>query len=111
MSYETNRSSGAAPLLVGLVLGNLVGGLTHIALDNTDARVKGVQINNEQLYGELSQGHTVNGLILSDGDHTFTFHSRTQEGQPETCNGKYDVQNDIARVTGPLACTQTVSVR
>lgn len=111
MSYETGRSSGYMPLLIGLVVGNLVSGVIHAATNNTDARVRGVQINNEQLYGELSQAHTVDGLILNDGDHTFTFHSRTQDGQPESCSGKYDVQNDIARVSGTLACTQTVAVK
>lgn len=110
MSYESGRS-GYMPLMIGLVVGNLVGGLIHTALDNTGDRIKGVQINNEQLYGELSPAHTVDGLILNDSDHTFTFHSRTQDGQPESCKGSYDVQNNIARVSGTLACTQTVAVK
>jgi hypothetical protein len=111
MSYESGRSSGAMPLLIGVLVGNLVSGAIHAGLDNTDARIKGVQINNEQLYGELTQAHTVDGLILNDSDHTFAFHSRTQDGQPESCKGSYDVENNIARVSGTLACTQTVAVK
>lgn len=110
MSYETRRSGVFMPILIGALVGNLVSGAIRGATDDTDIRIKGVQINNEQLYGQLSHGHEVGRLVLNDGPQTFTFQSRAQDGMPETCAGKYVVEANVAHVTGNLACTETVTV-
>jgi len=110
MSNYENESKGLGPgLFIGMAVCAMVGTISAaLVRDQGDNRVHDVQFHNEQIQDELDRAHTVGRLILNDRDHTFSFVNEAQDGTPETCTGKYEVQNDAAHVVGDLACTQMV---
>lgn len=103
-SYSGERRGSSAALSIALfAVAFNAGSLLARALDNTEGKIRGAQITNEQLYDQLEPSHDLNHLIVDPSKHTFTF----QEGA-ENCAGKYEGDQQQAHVVGQLACTQEV---
>lgn len=75
--------------------------------NNSDANERVVEIQeiNAQLEDQLSESREISGLIVDDKGSSFEFTSRLPGVEIETCQGRYVVENDIARATGSIACT------
>jgi hypothetical protein len=97
-------------LFIGLSsLGFTIGSQLARHLEHADERVKDIQVTNTQLHTELDRTFDpVTGLTVNDKGQTFEFDSKASTGTDEHCTGKYDAQNDIAIVSGKIACTQLI---
>ncbi len=112
MSYESSRREGLGfvGIFVTSMLAYNIGSFVGRALEHADERVHDVQVANSQLYTQLDHDRQIEGLILNDKDHTFTFHTEDPQGTPEVCNGKYEEHKDMATLIGDLSCTQVVPI-
>lgn len=70
-----------------------------------------IQRHNSQIEQVVSDRlEAPEDLILDGKDKTFEF-TISQEGQPEqSCSGEYTVTEDVASITGEIACTTTIQI-
>ncbi len=98
----------------GYILGGAIFGIPQ-AIKASDAkeagnqRVAEVQVHNPQLGEDLNRSFdSVSGLSL-DGYEDFSF--TTQKGEVvEVCMGQYNVADKVAKVAGPISCTQEIEI-
>lgn len=115
--YERrSRGSWIWPTLIAINLGNLVfqGGMAlgrHE--EHASDRIQNVQAYNAQVHEQLADNYDeLDGLTLTNGDNqTFTFHTKKQAGQDETCHGNYKVHGDKAHAVGKIICATTTTVK
>lgn len=101
------RKSFYGGLALGYVAGGLIWGLPRL-MDN-DQNVEDLQNYNKDIETELGNSFgEVDSLILDDGSFTFT----TEQGEKleVSCEGKYSVIEDVAQVTGSIACTEQINI-
>jgi hypothetical protein len=103
--YESERS--VMPVLITALAAsmftNIIGAILR---PNPDERVRHAQEYNAEIGVQLvDEGHRDSQhLLVDDRGRTFTYDS-PNDGH---CTGRFEVQNSIATVVGPIACTQTL---
>lgn len=110
-SERGEAAFGTTAVMVGFIAGLNLGNVLHQALDDSDERVKNVQVYNRQLQPQLEVGgKVVASLILNDDGEDFTFRSRSTEGIPQSCKGNYKLANSTATLAGKVTCSEVISV-
>ena len=109
---ERERSSngfmvGVLCFSLGLNLGNFI----HAAIDDSDERVKNIQMHSGQIHEQLSETYEdLGSLVLNDTENIFTFNINQGRDQEQTCEGSYEVNNGIATAIGDIACTVSTPI-
>jgi hypothetical protein len=100
-------SVGAVVLLIGTYGVGLVQGALR-----AQERVEDVQDHGEAIAEQLARREKpFSGLRLQDTKHGFTYKQLDDGGRQETCEGRYEVEGDRAKiVAGSLACTRAVDL-
>ena len=116
MSKESSvfESAGFNGFCVGVIATAVLSFSVQTCYGNSDEDLERAtqeaQIHNKQIYTQLEpEVSPFKGLILNTGDETFEFQSQ-QNGQAEACSGEYDVEDDVATLAGPIACTNTIPI-
>ena len=111
-SYE--RSNFWPGYLVGYLAGGLVLALPQGIARSNDKdeareRLAETQVHNEQLQEELNRSFESVTQLSLDGYEDFTFIAN-DGSVVEVCMGNYNATNSVAKVVGPISCSQEVAV-
>lgn len=112
---KINERGETSFAMVGALLGFSLGinamNITYMIFDDSDDRVREVQVYNEQLRPQLEVGERVVAhLRVDDQDRHFTFDSKSAQGAEQACKGSFKIEQGTATLAGKLSCTETVNV-
>ena len=102
------QSNPAATWLMGACFGISMG----IFLSNCGegAKFEKLQDYNHEIEVELKpEFKGLEGLVLTEDDE-FRFHIDTDSHPDQTCEGDFEVIDEVAKVSGQVACTQVTEI-
>lgn len=108
MEKNKERLPFMVPYLIGYVVGSIIMAITSSNNDEAADKIRLAQINARQIQEQLAPVYQDTSNLLVDGEE-FTF-SYDDNGKATSCEGVYDVKEEVATVVGDVVCSVETSI-